>query len=331
MCKSRREEIKLACLKPGHLLLPGRDLCGETRVADIGIPDSVLHIVRPKTFANEPELWLPRLHWPKPEDHKYARGHAVVASGPAFSTGAARLGAMGALRAGAGLVTVASPKDAVLVNAAQLTVIMVREIDDAKDLAQFLADERRNAVLIGPGVGVGEQTKAKVLAALASKAAVVLDADAITSFADDAETLFAAIRSRSAPVALTPHEGEFARLFGSIGEGEKLDAARAAAARSGAFVLLKGSDTIVAAPDERASINATSSPWLASAGTGDVLAGIVLGLLAQRIEPFAAVSAAVWMHGRAAQLFGPGLIAEDLPKKLPAVLEELAEMAKNGC
>jgi NAD(P)H-hydrate epimerase len=208
---------------------------------------------------------------------------------------------------------------------------MVRTIDDAKDLAQFLADERRNAVLIGPGVGVGEQTKAKVLAALASKAAVVLDADAITSFADDAETLFAAIRSRSAPVALTPHEGEFARLFGSIGEGEKLDAARAAAARSGAFVLLKGSDTIVAAPDERASINATSSPWLASAGTGDVLAGIVLGLLAQRIEPFAAVSAAVWMHGRAAQLFGPGLIAEDLPKKLPAVLEELAEMAKNGC
>ena len=318
-------------LKPGHLLLPGRDLCGETRVADIGIPDSVLQIVKPKTFANEPELWLTRFHWPKPEDHKYARGHAVVASGPAFSTGAARLGAMGALRAGAGLVTVASPKDAVLVNAAQLTAIMVREIDDAKDLAQFLADERRNAVLIGPGVGVGEQTKAKVLAALASKAAVVLDADAITSFADDAETLFAAIRSRSAPVALTPHEGEFARLFGSIGEGEKLDAARAAAARSGAFVLLKGSDTIVAAPDERASINATSSPWLASAGTGDVLAGIVLGLLAQRIEPFAAVSAAVWMHGRAAQLFGPGLIAEDLPKKLPAVLEELAEMAKNGC
>jgi NAD(P)H-hydrate epimerase len=316
-------------LKPGHLLLPGRELCGETRVADIGIPASVLEIVKPKTFANEPELWLPQFHWPTPQGHKYARGHAVVASGPAFSTGAARLGAMGALRAGAGLVTVASPTDAVAVNASQLTAIMVRPVDDAKVLAEFLADERRNAMLIGPGVGVGERTKAMVLAALASKAALVLDADAITSFASDAAALFAAIRSRAAPVALTPHEGEFARLFDQIGEGERLTATRDAASRSGAIVLLKGPDTIVAAADGRASINATTSPWLATAGTGDVLAGMVLGLLAQRMQPFEAVSAAVWIHGRAAQLFGPGLIAEDLPKMLPAVLEELAEMAKN--
>ena len=317
-------------LKPGHLLLPGRDLCGETRIADIGIPDSVLEIIKPKSFANEPALWLAQFPWPQPQGHKYARGHAVVASGPAFSTGAARLGAMGALRAGAGLVTVASPKEAVAVNAAQLTAIMVRPVDDANDLAGLLADERKNAVLIGPGVGVGERTKAMVLAALASNAAVVLDADAITSFADDAAALFAQILSRTAPVALTPHEGEFARLFGAIGEGGRLDAARAAAARSGAIVLLKGSDTIVAAPDGRASINATSSPWLATAGTGDVLAGIVLGFLAQRMEPFEGVSASVWVHGRAAQLFGPGLIAEDLPKMLPAVLEELGEMAENG-
>ena len=157
----------------------------------------------------------------------------------------------------------------------------------------------------------------------------MLDADAITSFANDADALFAAIRSRAAPVALTPHEGEFARLFGPIGEGGRLEATRAAAKRSDAIVLLKGSDTIVAAPDGRASINATSSPWLATAGTGDVLAGIVLGVLAQRMESFEGVSAAVWMHGRAAQIFGPGLIAEDLPKMLPAVLEELAEMAEN--
>jgi hydroxyethylthiazole kinase-like uncharacterized protein yjeF len=310
-------------LKPGHLLLPGRDLCGETRVADI-------ETIKPKSFVNEPALWLAQFPWPQPQGHKYARGHAVVASGPVFSTGAARLGAMGALRAGAGLVTVASPKNAVAVNAAQLTAIMVRPVDDASDLADLLADERKNAVLIGPGVGVGEHTKAMVLAALASKAAVVLDADAITSFANDAAALFAQIRSRTAPVALTPHEGEFARLFGAIGEGGRLAAARAAAARSGAIVLVKGSDTIVAAPDGRASINATSSPWLATAGTGDVLAGIVLGFLAQRMEPFEGVSASVWVHGRAAQLFGPGLIAEDLPKMLPAVLEELGEMAENG-
>jgi NAD(P)H-hydrate epimerase len=235
---------------------------------------------------------------------------------------------MGALRSGAGLVTVASPKDAVEVNASHLTAVMVRVADDAKELAELLSDERKNALLIGPGVGVGESTKAKVMAALASMAAIVLDADALTSFASSPEALFAVIRGRAAPVALTPHEGEFARLFGPIGEGAKLGATRASAARSGATVLLKGSDTIVAAPDGRASINATSSPWLATAGTGDVLAGMVLGLLAQRMDAFEGVSAAVWMHGRAAQLFGPGLISEDLPKMLPAVLRELAEAGK---
>ena len=317
-------------LKPGHLLLPGRELCGETRVADIGIPDSVLEIIKPKTFANEPALWLPHFPWPTPQGHKYARGHAVVVSGPAFSTGAARLAAMGALRGGAGLVTVASPKDAVAVNASQLTAVMVRVADYGKELAELLADERKNALLIGPGVGVGESTKVKVMAALASNAAIVLDADALTSFASSPETLFAAIRGRADPVALTPHEGEFTRLFGPIGEGTKLEAARAAAACSGAIVLLKGSDTIVAAPDGRASINATSSPWLATAGTGDVLSGMVLGLLAQRMAAFEGVSAAVWMHGRAAQLFGPGLISEDLPEMLPAVLRELANPERRG-
>lgn len=313
-------------LKPGHLLLPGREACGEVRVVDIGIPESVLEVIKPRTFVNEPPLWLRHYPWPRPEAHKYARGHAVVVSGPAFSTGAARLGAMGALRAGAGLVTVASPKDAIEVNASQLTAVMVRQADDAKELAELLADRRKNAVLIGPGVGVGERTKAMVLAALASKAAVVLDADALTSFAADAEALFSAIASRAAPVVLTPHEGEFARLFSSEAEEGKPARARAAAARSGAIVLLKGADTVVAGPDGRASINATSTPWLATAGTGDVLAGMVLGLLAQGMEPFAASSAAVWLHGRTAQLFGPGLISEDLPDMLPSVLKELAEL-----
>jgi hydroxyethylthiazole kinase-like uncharacterized protein yjeF len=317
-------------LKPGHLLLPGREACGETRVADIGIPDSVLAVIAPCAFANMPALWLPQFPWPKPEAHKYARGHAVVVSGAAFSTGAARLGAHGALRVGAGLVTVASPQDAVAVNAAQLTAIMVRQVDDAKALAEMLADRRKNAVLIGPGIGVGPRTKALVLAALASEAAVVLDADALTSFAGDSATLFAAIAVRGAPVALTPHDGEFARLFGAVA-GSKLERTRAAAARSGAIVLLKGSDTVVAAPDGRASINTTSSPYLATAGTGDVLAGLVLGLLAQRMESFAAVSAAVWLQGRVAQTFGPGLIAEDLPRTLPAVLRELAAIPPAPC
>jgi hydroxyethylthiazole kinase-like uncharacterized protein yjeF len=314
-------------LKPGHLLLPGRLHCGEVTLAQIGIPDSVLATIAPKTFANEPALWLSDFPWPRPESHKYARGHAVVVSGPVYSTGAARLGARGALRIGAGLVTVASPRDALAVNAAQLTAIMVREADDARALANLLADERKNAVLIGPGLGVGERTKALTLAVLAAKAAVVLDADAITSFADDAKPLFAAIESREAPVVMTPHDGEFARLFGDIRGGSKLERARAASARSSAVILLKGSDTVVAAPDGTASINATTSPWLATAGTGDVLAGMVLGLLAQRMPGFAGTSAAVWLHGAAARAFGPGLIAEDLPEMLPSVLRELSNLA----
>jgi NAD(P)H-hydrate epimerase len=231
------------------------------------------------------------------------------------------------LRVGAGLVTVASPRDAIKVNAGQLTAIMVREADDARALASLLADERKNAVLIGPGIGVGERTKELVRSALASKAAVVLDADAITSFADDAKQLFAVIKSRETPVMMTPHDGEFARLFGDIQATSKLERARAAAARSGATILLKGSDTVVAAPDGLASINATTSPWLATAGSGDVLGGMVAGLLAQRMNGFHAASAATWLHGAAARDFGPGLIAEDIPEMLPSVLSDPVNLA----
>jgi NAD(P)H-hydrate epimerase len=314
-------------LKPGHLFLPGRIHCGEVTLADIGIPESTLAEITPKTFANEPALWLSQFPWPKEDAHKYARGHAVVVSGPAYSTGAARLGARGALRAGAGLVTVASPRDAVPINAAQLTAIMVREADDARGLESLLSDRRKNAVLIGPGIGVGERTKDMVLAALRSDAAIVLDADAITSFAEEPGRLFEAISSRSAPVVATPHDGEFARLFGDLAALPKLDRARQAAARSGAFIALKGPDTVVAAPDGLASINATTSPWLATAGTGDVLGGIILGLLAQGMSGFAGASAAVWLHGAAAKAFGPGLIAEDLPEMLPRVLRDLRILA----
>jgi hydroxyethylthiazole kinase-like uncharacterized protein yjeF len=315
-------------LKPGHVLLPGRSLCGEVGLADIGIPDSVLAEIAPKTFVNEPALWLAHYPWPKDESHKYARGHAVVVSGPLYSTGAARLAARGALRAGAGLVTVASPRDALQVNAAQLTAIMVRQADDARALKAMLADPRKNAVLIGPGVGVGERTRDMVLAALGSGAAVVLDADALTSFADDPRSLFALIAARSAPVVFTPHDGEFTRLFSDLAPMPKLERARQAAARSGAIIALKGADTVVAAPDGRASINATTSPWLATAGTGDVLAGMILGLLAQAMPAFEGTSAAVWLHGAAAKEFGPGLIAEDVPEMLPKVLRSLQASAE---
>ena len=206
---------------------------------------------------------------------------------------------------------------------------MVREADDARGLASLLADRRKNAVLIGPGLGVGERTKELVLAALHSDAAIVLDADALTSFAEDSRPLFAAIASRTAPVVLTPHDGEFARLFGDLAATSKLARAREAASRAGAIVLLKGADTVVAAPSGTASINATTSPFLATAGTGDVLAGMVVGLLAQGMPAFEAASAAVWLHGAAAIDFGPGLIAEDLPETLPRVLRELQISGKS--
>jgi len=310
-------------LKPGHLLMPGRLHCGAVRLVDIGIPDSVLATVKPNLFADEPALWLPHYPWPTVDGHKYLRGDAVVVSGPVYSTGAARLAARGALRAGAGLVTVASPREAIEVNASQLTAIMVREVNDARGLAQLLADERKNAVLIGPGHGVGEQTRSMVLACLAAKPAVVLDADALTSFADDPETLFKAIAAREAQVVLTPHEGEFARLFGDVPGDSKVDRTRTAAARAGATVVLKGADTVIATPAGEASINATASPWLATAGSGDVLGGIVLGMLAQGMGGFLGASTAVWLHGEAAKAFGPGLIAEDLPEILPLVLRDL--------
>jgi NAD(P)H-hydrate epimerase len=316
-------------LKPGHLLYPGRSYCGDTILADIGIPESVLDTIEPKTFANEPELWLDHFPWPEATGHKYRRGHSVVVSGPLWSTGAARLAARGALRAGSGLVTVASPADALAVNAAQLTAIMVRPCDDADALSVMLEDERKNVVVIGPGAGVGERLKSMVLASLRSEAAVVLDADALTSFADDSTTLFKGIMGRTAPVILTPHEGEFGSLFGKIRAASKLDAAREGASRSGATVLLKGPDTVVASPDGRASINATTSPWLATAGSGDVLAGMIGGLLAQAMPAFEAASAAAWLHGAAALGFGPGLIAEDLGEMLPEVLRELLESSSD--
>jgi ADP-dependent NAD(P)H-hydrate dehydratase / NAD(P)H-hydrate epimerase len=309
--------------KPGHLLYPGRALCGRLFLADIGIPDSVLEAIAPMTFENTPALWSRAFHPPAPEDHKHRRGHALVVSGPMSRTGAARLAAGAALRAGAGLVTLASPADALAVNAAHLTAVMLRRIDDPSELTEILADARMTAVGIGPGLGTGRTEHGLVAAALAAAPAAVLDADALTLWADDPDALFAAIAGRAAPVILTPHDGEFARLFPDLKDVPKPARAREAAARAGATLILKGADTVIAAPDGRLAINANAPPWLATAGAGDVLSGIATGLLAQRLPAFEAAAAAVWLHGAAATVAGPGLTAEDLAPALRPVLRGL--------
>jgi hydroxyethylthiazole kinase-like uncharacterized protein yjeF len=238
------------------------------------------------------------------------------------------MAARGALRAGAGLVTIVSPREALRINAAASLAVMVRAVDGASELAAFLGDARRNVVVLGPGGGTGQAMCDCVSTALTGERAVVLDADALTSFAEEPKALIAAIRRRAAqPTVLTPHEGEFKTLFEAIDDvpksGSKLVRARAAAACTGAIVLLKGSDTVVAAPDGRAAITANAPPWLATAGAGDVLAGFVAGLLAQRMPVFEAAAAAVWLHGETGSRVGPGLIAEDLPEALPQVYRRL--------
>jgi hydroxyethylthiazole kinase-like uncharacterized protein yjeF len=314
--------------KPAHLLLPGRMHCGRVRVADIGIDARVLEEIQPRTFENVPQVWRKSFPVPQIDGHKYARGHAVVVSGDIAATGAARMSARGALRAGAGLVTLASPRDALAVNAAAMTAVMVRAIDTVVEFAELLTDKRFNSCVIGPGGGLGQRTRDFVLTALAAKRSLVLDADALTSFAEAPDRLFEAIKtSQDLQVVLTPHEGEFPRLFSDISNKHplrsKLERVRAAAERSGAVVLLKGPDTVVASPDGRATISANAPPWLATAGAGDVLSGMIAGMLAQGVAAFEAASIGAWMHGEAAREAGPGLIAEDLTEVLPAVFRHL--------
>lgn len=325
--------VTFAARKPGHLLYPGRVRRGRIEVADIGVP---VEGVPPgeAVFANAPALWRVYLGHPAADGHKYDRGHALVVSGGPGHTGAARLAARGALRAGAGLVSVVTSARALGVNAAHLTAIMLQVCDEPDELSDLLGDERYNALALGPALGVGEATRNWVAAALEADRATVLDADALTSFAGQAPALAALIEpGRANPVVITPHEGEFGRLFsgnapetGSIKSApSKLERARAAARFLGAVVVLKGPDTVIAAPDGRAAINENGSPYLATAGSGDVLGGIIAGLMAQHMPGFEAACAAVWMHGDAGARFGPGLIAEDIPDLLPAVLRDLLD------
>ena len=317
--------------KIGHLMLPGRARCGELRVVDIGIADQVLETIAPQTFENTPTLWRAAFPWPALADHKYDRGHAVVVSGGLATTGAARLAAMAALRVGAGLVSVACPPRALMVHACHLTVVMTKPFDGEEGLRALLDDHRITSVLLGPGGGVCEATARHVLDALALGKACVLDADALSVFADRPERLFEALAAAPVPAVLTPHGGEFARLFPDLAAGarnDKLTATRAAAAQAGAVVLFKGADTVIAAPDGRALINTNAPPHLATAGAGDVLAGLIVGLRAQNpgeqdMSALDAAATAAWLHGAAARRHGPGLIAEDLPAMLPAVLAAL--------
>jgi ADP-dependent NAD(P)H-hydrate dehydratase / NAD(P)H-hydrate epimerase len=308
--------------KPGHYSLEGLRRCGALKVADIGIPSAVLAEIAPRTWLNGPALWRHHLQRDGLADHKYARGHLTILGG-ATATGAARLAALAGRRSGAGLATIATPRSAMAIYQAGEPGNLVVACEDGGAFARLLEDERRNAVLIGPGAGVNERTRVSVLAALATHRAVVLDADAITTFAQTPARLFDAIKG---PTLLTPHEGEFRRLFPDLAKvPAKVERVRQAARVSGATVLLKGPDTVIAAPDGRAVINVHAPSSLATAGSGDVLAGIAGALMAQGLAPLAAAAAAAWLHGESAFRFRrPGLIAEDLIDGLPDALQAVS-------
>jgi hydroxyethylthiazole kinase-like uncharacterized protein yjeF len=297
------------------VLEPGQSRCGEVVVADIGLAP-----VETALVENGPEVWAHAFPWPTAGSHKHARGRMVVVSGDAWSTGAARLAARACLRMGAGLVTILSPPDALSVNAAHLEAVMLKPFETELELEQLAANV--DAAVIGPAAGVNETTLLNTLALAQTGAALVIDADAITVFKDDPEELFSAL---DVDDVLTPHPGEFDRLFpGLLKEApERITAARRAARQADAVVLLKGSDTVIAHPDGRAAVSVNGSPWLATAGSGDVLTGFIAALIAQGMDSFEAACAAAWIHAEAAELHGPGLIAEDLPGLAPMVLRRL--------
>ncbi|WP_414470710.1 NAD(P)H-hydrate dehydratase [Microvirga sp. M2] len=317
--------VTFAARKPCHLLMPGRAFCGSVEVADIGIARATLQAVGGRLFANAPALWLQKLPRPELGSHKYDRGHTLVLSGGATRTGAARLAARAALRIGSGLVTVASPPEALGVNAAHLTAVMLRGCDGPEGLHHILQDRRLNALVLGPALGVHSGTRAMVAVAAQARRSLVLDADALTSFEGLATELHQAFRH--APTVLTPHDGEFSRLFKDhpdlLDPESKIERARRAALYTGAVVVLKGPDTVIAAPDGRVAVNENGTPYLGTAGSGDTLSGIVAGLMAQGLPAFEAASAGVWIHAEAGASFGPGLIAEDLADLIPAVLRGL--------
>jgi NAD(P)H-hydrate epimerase len=311
--------------KPGHLLLPGRSLCGDVEVFDIGIPWRIVTAVAGGLSENSPALWSAALPVAGADSHKYRRGHLAVFSGEASKTGAARLSALAGLKTGAGLVTIASPLDAMETNAAHLTAVMLKQVDALEELKDWLRDARLRTFVLGPGFGVGDKARDFVLTL--SERSLVLDADGISSFKDDPKTLFEAFSGGTPRLVLTPHEGEFARLFPDLAADAdlgKVEKARKAAERAHAAIVYKGADTVIASPDGRATINSNGPPWLATGGSGDVLAGIVGALMAQGMPAFEAAAAGVHLHGEAARLAGPGMTAEDLAEHAGKVMERIA-------
>jgi NAD(P)H-hydrate epimerase len=301
--------------KPGHVLLPGRLHCGTLEVFDIGIPRRIVEGEAGSLWVNGPALWSVQRPLSSATDHKYRRGHVTVFSGPPTATGAARLSAHAALKVGAGLVTLASRQDAISTNAAHLTAVMLTEIDEEHQLADWLGDARRMTFVLGPGFG--DLDKARRFAKMIGEAGrrLVLDADGITAFKDRVPELSHAFGGTESRLVVTPHEGEFARLFPDTATDTalgKVEKARAAAKALAGIVVYKGGDTVIASPDGRAAIEACAPPSLATAGSGDVLAGIIAARLAAGMPAFEAACSGVYEHGQAALRAGPGLTAEDL-------------------
>ncbi|USG59648.1 NAD(P)H-hydrate dehydratase [Sneathiella marina] len=311
--------------KPGHYLYPARASCGQLEVIDIGIKDEYLETISPDIFTNTPEIWKSNLHILQPSDHKYSRGHLVVVGGGIASTGAARIASRCSLRAGAGAVTVISPPSALTTYAVALEAVMVRACSTAEEFLEWVEGKRIGTILIGPGCGLSDRTVELVIAALNSPADVILDADALTVFKDNPDSLFELIRNKKhGNCIMTPHEAEFARLFSF--DGSKMDRARQAADRSNAIILLKGADTVIASPHGQVVINHNAPANLATAGSGDALAGIIAGLVSAKMSVFYAAAAAAWMHGEAGTSVGPGLIAEDIEEVIPAILSDLHDL-----
>ena len=307
--------------KPGHMLMPGRYFCGNCHLHQIGIQETVLKKTGITGYQNRPEGWSKKFKLPSIEAHKYDRGHTLVVSGPSSATGAARLTAQAALRSGSGLVTIASPREALAINAAHLTSVMLQEADNPDEICKILEDPRLNCVALGPGLPPTTKTACTVEKVLGMNRRTILDAGALTAFSDIPERVFEKIHHCENDVFLTPHDGEFTRLFpGESILPSKIDRAVAASTKSGATIILKGPDTIVAAPDGQVSVSDNAPPWLSTAGSGDVLTGIIAGLAAQKMDAFEAACAATWFHGEAANRMGPGLISSDLDEGLRQAL-----------